>query len=86
MGFNSHYRDVKEKYIRSSVNLSAIILLCEKIVDGISQEEIDKLAAAVELFDKDYIEMKNSINKLIVESFEDSQEINATRTEDGLEL
>jgi len=86
MVFNSHFRDVKDKFIRSSVNLSAIMVLCEKIVDDISQEKIDKLAAAVELFDKDYIEMKNSINKLIVESFEDSKEIDAIKTEDGFEL
>jgi hypothetical protein len=86
MEFNSHFKDVKDKFIRSSVNLSAIMLSCEKIINGISQEEIDELAAAVELFDKDYIEMKNSINKLIVESFEDSKEIDAVKTEDGFEL
>ena len=86
MVFNSHYRDVKDKFIKSSVNLSAIMVSCEKIVNNISQEKIDELATAVELFDKDYIEMKNSINKLIVESFKDSTEIDAKNTKDGFEL
>jgi len=84
MEFNSHYKEVKDRFIKSSVNLSAIMISCEKLVDSISQERINELAAAVEAFDKDYAAMKAAMNKLVVESFED--EIDATKTEDGFEL
>ena len=84
MEFNSHYKEVKDRFIKSSVNLSAIMTCCEKVVAGISQERIDELAAAVEAFDIDYAAMKAAMNKLIVESFEDK--IDSTKTEDGFEL
>ena len=85
MEFNSHHRDVKDKFITTSVSLSVIMSCCEEIVNNISQDRIDKLAEAVKLFDKDYAVMKAAINKLIVESFEDST-IDATKTENGFEL
>jgi len=84
MEFNRYYKEVKDRFIKSSVNLSAIIVSCEKVVNNISQERIDELAAAVEAFDIDYAAMKAAMNKLIVESFEDK--IDATKTEDGFEL
>jgi len=84
MEFNSHYREVKDRFIKSSVNLSAIMTSCDKIVNGISQEKIDELAAAVEAFDEDYAAMKVAMNKLIIESFED--EIDLTKTEEGYKL
>jgi len=84
MEFNRYYKEVKDRFIKSSVNLSAIMVSCEKVVDNISQERIDELAAAVEAFDIDYAAMKAAMNKLIVESFEDK--IDATKTEDGFEL
>ena len=84
MEFNRYYKEVKDRFIKSSVNLSAIMVSCEKVVNNISQERIDELAAAVEAFDIDYAAMKAAMNKLIVESFEDK--IDATKTEDGFEL
>ena len=84
MEFNSHYKEVKDRFIKSSVNLSAIMTSCENVVNDISQERIDELAAAVEAFDKNYAAMKAAMNKLVVESFED--EIDLTKTEEGYKL
>ena len=87
--FNSHHQDVKNKFVDAIINLSQIIICCEEIVDGISQEKIDKLTVAVESFEKNYAGIKVDINKLIVESIEDSKEdneINVVKTDDGFKL
>ena len=86
MEFNSHYKDVKDKFIRTSVDLSVIMSCCEKIVDDISQDKIDELAAAVESFDKEYAKLKAAVNKFVVESFKDKTEIEIFETKDGFRL
>ena len=85
MGFNSHHKKVKNKFINTIVDLSSIIVCCEEIVNNISQENLDSLTSAIESFEDNYAAMKVEINKLIIESVDDTK-IDVKETDVGFEL